>query len=84
MTTLLLMIYFRTIDSEVKTYGSICCPTGWVEYWPGHWFVASECGRRPQFEKVNKKDASEDELLASYREKRIVGGDEAEVASAPW
>ncbi|NP_001027864.1 prothrombin precursor [Takifugu rubripes] len=43
-----------------------------------------ECGRRPLFEQKNKKDASEDELLQSYREKRIVGGDEAEVASAPW
>ncbi|TWW63879.1 Prothrombin [Takifugu flavidus] len=43
-----------------------------------------ECGRRPLFEQINNKDASEDELLQSYREKRIVGGDEAEVASAPW
>ncbi|XP_041834346.1 prothrombin isoform X2 [Melanotaenia boesemani] len=44
----------------------------------------SDCGRRPLFEKINKKDAKEDELLESYREKRIVGGDDAEVASAPW
>ncbi|KAK2857204.1 hypothetical protein Q5P01_005939 [Channa striata] len=44
----------------------------------------SECGERPLFEKVNKKDAKEDELLESYRDKRIVGGDDAEVASAPW
>lgn len=78
------MIIFRTICSEGTTYGLICCPTGWVEYWPGHWLFASECGRRPLFEQVNKKDATEDELLESYREKRIVGGDEAEVASAPW
>lgn len=42
------------------------------------------CGERPMFEKLSKKDAKEDELLESYREKRIVGGDEAEVASAPW
>lgn len=48
------------------------------------WLFASECGRRPLFEQINKKDASEDELLESYREKRIVGGDDAEVASAPW
>uniref|UniRef100_A0AAQ5X7G8 Prothrombin n=1 Tax=Amphiprion ocellaris TaxID=80972 RepID=A0AAQ5X7G8_AMPOC len=44
----------------------------------------SDCGQRPLFEKQNKKDAKEDELLESYREKRIVGGDDAEVASAPW
>ncbi|XP_072235298.1 prothrombin [Leuresthes tenuis] len=44
----------------------------------------SDCGLRPLFEKVAKKDAKEDELLESYREKRIVGGDDAEEASAPW
>ncbi|XP_034411584.1 prothrombin [Cyclopterus lumpus] len=42
------------------------------------------CGERPLFEKQNKKDANEDELLESYRESRIVGGKDAEVASAPW
>lgn len=42
------------------------------------------CGERPLFEKLNKKDAKEDELLESYREKRIIGGDNAEQASAPW
>lgn len=42
------------------------------------------CGERPLFEKLNKQDAKENELLESYREKRIVGGDNAEVASAPW
>ncbi|KAM9820242.1 prothrombin [Neosynchiropus ocellatus] len=42
------------------------------------------CGQRPLFEKMNKKDAKEIELLESYREQRIVGGDDAEVASAPW
>ena len=46
------------------------------------WFA--DCGLRPLFEKVAKKDAKEDELLESYREKRIVGGDDAEEASAPW
>uniref|UniRef100_A0A3Q1JG72 Prothrombin n=1 Tax=Anabas testudineus TaxID=64144 RepID=A0A3Q1JG72_ANATE len=44
----------------------------------------SECGERPLFEKKGKKDTKEDELLESYRDKRIVGGDDAEVASAPW
>ncbi|XP_047432201.1 prothrombin [Mugil cephalus] len=44
----------------------------------------SDCGQRPLFEKVGKKDSKEDELVDSYREKRIVGGDDAEVASAPW
>lgn len=42
------------------------------------------CGQRPLFENIDKKDAKEAELLESYREQRIVGGDEAEVASAPW
>lgn len=42
------------------------------------------CGQRPLFENKNKKDQNELELLASYREQRIVGGNEAEVASAPW
>ncbi|XP_008301639.1 prothrombin [Stegastes partitus] len=44
----------------------------------------SDCGQRPLFEKKNKQDAKEEELLASYRGKRIVGGNDAEVASAPW
>nr|XP_046237784.1 prothrombin [Scatophagus argus] len=44
----------------------------------------SVCGQRPLFENHGKKDAKEDELLESYRDKRIVGGDNAEVASAPW
>lgn len=44
----------------------------------------SVCGERPLFEKINKQDSKEVELLESYREKRIVGGDDAEVASAPW
>ncbi|KAM7375580.1 hypothetical protein PAMA_014608 [Pampus argenteus] len=44
----------------------------------------SVCGERPMFEKEGKMDSKEGELLASYRDKRIVGGDDAEVASAPW
>ncbi|XP_023252211.1 prothrombin [Seriola lalandi dorsalis] len=44
----------------------------------------SECGLRPLFEKKGKKDTKEEELLESYRDKRIVGGDDADVASAPW
>ncbi|TSQ58056.1 Prothrombin [Bagarius yarrelli] len=42
-----------------------------------------ECGERPLFEKVNKEDATEIELIKSY-EKRIVHGEAAEVGSAPW
>ncbi|KAM9836155.1 prothrombin [Aulostomus maculatus] len=42
------------------------------------------CGQRPLFEKVGHEDAKEKELLESYRGQRIVGGDDAEVASAPW
>ncbi|XP_031175699.1 prothrombin [Sander lucioperca] len=44
----------------------------------------SVCGERPLFEKIKKVDGKEAELLESYQEKRIVGGDGAEVASAPW
>uniref|UniRef100_A0A3B5QRK3 Prothrombin n=1 Tax=Xiphophorus maculatus TaxID=8083 RepID=A0A3B5QRK3_XIPMA len=44
----------------------------------------SVCGQRPLFEQKGKQDKNENELLESYREQRIVGGDEAEVASAPW
>jgi len=44
----------------------------------------SECGERPLFEKINKEDKNEKELLMSYTGSRIVGGDEAEMASAPW
>ncbi|XP_005169022.1 prothrombin isoform X1 [Danio rerio] len=43
-----------------------------------------DCGERPLFEKINKADKNEKELLMSYTGSRIVGGDEAEVASAPW
>ncbi|XP_061572207.1 prothrombin [Cololabis saira] len=44
-----------------------------------------DCGLRPLFEKAGKKDEKENELLASYTaQKRVVGGDDAEVASAPW
>lgn len=42
------------------------------------------CGKRPLFEDQNKEDKGELELLESYQAKRIVHGDEAEVASAPW
>nr|XP_019969401.1 PREDICTED: prothrombin [Paralichthys olivaceus] len=44
----------------------------------------NECGQRPLFEKKGIKDKKEEELLESYRDKRIVGGDEAELGSAPW
>ncbi|KAJ0009558.1 hypothetical protein NQD34_001260 [Periophthalmus magnuspinnatus] len=42
------------------------------------------CGRRPLFESKSVKDGKEEELLESYRGSRIVGGIDAEVASAPW
>ncbi|XP_062845539.1 prothrombin [Trichomycterus rosablanca] len=42
-----------------------------------------ECGVRPMFEKINKADGTEEELIKSY-EKRIVNGENAEVGSAPW
>ncbi|XP_012670406.2 prothrombin [Clupea harengus] len=42
------------------------------------------CGQRPMFEKVGTADKKEQELLDSYRDKRIVKGDDAEVGSAPW
>ncbi|XP_039907654.1 prothrombin isoform X1 [Simochromis diagramma] len=41
-----------------------------------------DCGQRPLFEKISKKDQNEAELVQSYG--RIVGGDDAEVGSAPW
>ncbi|MEQ2233880.1 hypothetical protein ILYODFUR_026302 [Ilyodon furcidens] len=44
----------------------------------------SVCGLRPLFEQKSKQDKNERELLDSYREQRIVGGNDAEVASAPW
>ncbi|XP_041638294.1 prothrombin, partial [Cheilinus undulatus] len=44
----------------------------------------SVCGERPLFERINKKDGKENELLESYRGQRIVGGNDAEPASSPW
>ncbi|XP_063322600.1 prothrombin-like [Pelmatolapia mariae] len=43
-----------------------------------------DCGQRPLFEKISKKDQNEAELVESYAGARIVGGDDAEVGSAPW
>lgn len=45
--------------------------------------LLTECGERPLFEKANKQDATEKELIESYQ-KRIVHGENAEVGSAPW
>lgn len=44
----------------------------------------ADCGQRPLFEKISKTDQKEAELLESYAGARIVGGDDAEVGSAPW
>ncbi|XP_060767229.1 prothrombin isoform X2 [Neoarius graeffei] len=41
------------------------------------------CGERPLFEKINKEDSTEVELIKSYG-KRIVGGQNADEGSAPW
>uniref|UniRef100_A0A8C1TYE5 Prothrombin n=1 Tax=Cyprinus carpio TaxID=7962 RepID=A0A8C1TYE5_CYPCA len=42
-----------------------------------------DCGVRPLFEKISKEDKNEKELLMSYSGSRIVGGEEAEMGSAP-
>uniref|UniRef100_A0A3Q2FGV9 Prothrombin n=1 Tax=Cyprinodon variegatus TaxID=28743 RepID=A0A3Q2FGV9_CYPVA len=44
----------------------------------------SVCGLRPLFEQKSQEDKNEKELLETYKEQRIVGGNDAEVASAPW
>lgn len=45
---------------------------------------SADCGLRPLFEKKSVEDKSEHELLESYIEGRIVGGQEAEIGLAPW
>ncbi|XP_069479301.1 prothrombin [Ambystoma mexicanum] len=42
------------------------------------------CGIRPLFEKENKADKSEQQLLDSYIGGRVVHGEDAEQGSAPW
>ncbi|NP_001279424.1 prothrombin precursor [Callorhinchus milii] len=42
-----------------------------------------ECGLRPLFERINKKDSGEDELIESLSG-RIVHGTDAQRGSAPW
>ncbi|XP_069077795.1 prothrombin isoform X2 [Pleurodeles waltl] len=44
----------------------------------------ADCGLRPLFEKTQKADKSEQELLDSYIGGRIVKGEDAEPGSAPW
>lgn len=44
----------------------------------------ADCGLRPLFEKKTVKDKTEDELLDSYIDGRIVEGWDAEVGIAPW
>lgn len=44
----------------------------------------ADCGLRPLFEKKSIEDATEQELLESYVEGRIVAGRDAEKGLAPW
>ncbi|XP_075404469.1 prothrombin [Tenrec ecaudatus] len=44
----------------------------------------ADCGLRPLFEKKSVSDKTENELLDSYIEGRIVEGFEAEIGLAPW
>ncbi|KAG8519568.1 Prothrombin, partial [Galemys pyrenaicus] len=44
----------------------------------------ADCGLRPLFEKKMKQDKTEQELLDSYIEGRIVHGLDAEIGVAPW
>ncbi|KAI9531621.1 hypothetical protein NQZ68_039327 [Dissostichus eleginoides] len=78
---LLIDLNEETADRERSVLG----PTRKTFYQP-RTFGQGEtaCGERPLFEKINKLDSKESELLESYAAKRIVGGDDAEVASAPW
>uniref|UniRef100_A0A8C7XUI1 Coagulation factor II (thrombin) n=1 Tax=Oryzias sinensis TaxID=183150 RepID=A0A8C7XUI1_9TELE len=75
-------------DQETETEGrerSVLAPAKKLFFNPRSFGEGeSDCGLRPLFESKGKKDAKEQELLDSYREQRIVGGDDAEVASAPW
>lgn len=45
---------------------------------------SADCGLRPLFEKKSIEDATEQELLESYVEGRIVAGRDAEKGLAPW
>ncbi|XP_043438343.1 prothrombin [Prionailurus bengalensis] len=44
----------------------------------------ADCGLRPLFEKKSLKDKTEEELLDSYIDGRIVKGWDAEIGIAPW
>ncbi|XP_063145767.1 prothrombin isoform X1 [Candoia aspera] len=44
----------------------------------------ADCGIRPLFEKKKISDSTENELLESYLQGRIVKGVDADVGSAPW
>lgn len=46
--------------------------------------IFPDCGIRPLFEKKKISDSTENELLESYLQGRIVKGVDAEVGSAPW
>ncbi|KAM3857280.1 prothrombin [Diretmus argenteus] len=77
------------LDKEVVESGGrerSVLPTARKSFFSPRSFGTGEgvCGERPLFEKLGKTDPKENELLESYRGSRIVGGDAAEPASAPW
>lgn len=45
---------------------------------------SADCGLRPLFEKKSLEDGTEQELLESYIDGRIVAGWDAEKGLAPW
>lgn len=44
----------------------------------------ADCGLRPLFEQKSLEDETEEELLESYIDGRIVHGSDAEIGLAPW
>lgn len=46
--------------------------------------LLADCGLRPLFEKKSLEDKTEQELLESYIDGRIVEGWDAEIGLAPW
>ena len=86
---------FQTFFNE-KTFGTGEAgevPSRWVQ---GHGVgpalrlathcppCCTDCGLRPLFEQMSKEDKTEEELLESYIDGRIVHGWDAEMGLAPW